>query len=34
MYKLLFLPKQLDEAVKNYQGLPTEVHQWAMSSLS
>lgn len=34
MYKLLVLPQQIMEGVKKYVGLPTEVVQWANSSLS
>jgi len=31
---LMVMPDEITEAVKNYHGLPTEVHQWAMSDLS
>lgn len=32
-YKFLLTPQQVMEAVKNYPGLPTEVSQWALSSV-
>lgn len=32
-YKFLLTSQQVMEAVKNYPGLPTEIAQWAMSSL-
>lgn len=33
LFKLLLLPQQILDAVKKYSGLPTEVGQWAISSL-
>ncbi|KZC05831.1 Origin recognition complex subunit 4 [Dufourea novaeangliae] len=32
-YKFLLTPQQVMDAVKNYPGLPTEVSQWALSSV-
>ena len=33
MHKLVLTYSQIDQAVKNYQALPTEVAQWAQSSI-
>lgn len=33
LFKLLVTPQQIKEAVDKYVGLPTEVAQWANSSL-
>lgn len=33
-FKLLVTSRQIAEAIRNYQGLPTEVAQWANSSLA
>lgn len=33
MYKLLLLDDQIDKAIHKYQNLPTEIEQWAKSSI-
>lgn len=33
MYKMTVLPDQIDKAIQSYQNLPTEIDQWAKSSL-